>query len=224
MGNKGVEIKGSSEGITVYLKEDVEFEELKISLIEVFRRRKNFFGNAVVEINVGRRDCSLKQLEEITDIVDEHSNIFLKKIYNSKGKILVDFTRERFNLSKARESLSKDGQKIGETLILKKTIRSGQSIKFNGHIVILGDINPGAEVVAGGDIIVMGTIRGVVHAGIAGDKNASITALKLLPTQLRIADVICRSPDEEMSVPDVPEFAFINDERIFINPLIKKKE
>jgi len=224
MGNKGVEIKGSSEGITVYLKEDVEFEELKISLIEVFRRRKNFFGNAVVEINVGRRDCSLRQLEEITDIVDEHSNIFLKKIYNSKGKILVDFTRERFNLSKDRESLSKNGQKIGETLILKKTIRSGQSIKFNGHIVILGDINPGAEVVAGGDIIVMGTIRGVVHAGIAGDKNASITALKLLPTQLRIADVICRSPDEEMSVPDVPEFAFINDERIFINPLIKKKE
>ncbi len=224
MEDKGVVIKGSSEGITVYLKEEIELEELKVSLIEVFRRRKNFFGNAVVEINVGNRDCSQKQLEEIIEIVDEHSNIFLKKICNKKGKVLVDLTRERFNPSKARESLSKDGEKIGETLILKKTVRSGQQIKFDGHIVILGDVNPGAEVVAGGDIIVMGTIRGVVHAGTSSDKNASITALRLLPTQMRIADIICRSPDEETSVPDVPEFAFVNGERIFVTSLLKKIE
>jgi septum site-determining protein MinC len=68
-------------------------------------------------------------------------------------------------------------------------------VRHQGHITILGDVNPGAEIVAGGSIIVWGRVRGTVHAGALGNREAVICAIDLLPTQIRIADLIARSPD-----------------------------
>ncbi len=76
-----------------------------------------------------------------------------------------------------------------KTLMVKKTLRSGQSVEYDGNVVILGDVNPGAEVNAGGDILIMGTLRGTVHAGCNGDKKAIIAALKVSPVQARIANI-----------------------------------
>lgn len=217
--NKFVEIKGSKTGIVVLLAEEPNFEDLKTHFAQVLQDKKKFFGNAVVEINMGKRNCSLEHLKEIASLIDEYSNIFLKRIVNSQGDILVDFSDIRFNLSEVEERFSSGEQRAGKALVLRKTVRSGQKVSFQGHVVILGDINPGAEVEAGGDIIVMGAVRGMAHAGKDGDVNASVTALRLLPTQLRIAGVISRSPDEETTSPDTPEYAFISGDRIMITSL-----
>lgn len=80
-------------------------------------------------------------------------------------------------------------------LYLRQTLRSGQSVSHKGHLVIIGDVNPGAEVVADGDITVWGALRGIAHAGINGNTQAEIRALRLEPIQLRIAHAIARSPD-----------------------------
>jgi septum site-determining protein MinC len=90
-------------------------------------------------------------------------------------------------------------------------------MRHPGHIVIIGDVNPGAEVVAGGDIVVWGRLRGLVHAGALEDENAVICALELAPTQLRIASHIARSP-EERPVKPVPEKASIRDGQIVAVP------
>ncbi len=81
------------------------------------------------------------------------------------------------------------------TLYLQQNLRSGQTVSHKGHLVIIGDINPGAEVMAEGDITVWGSLRGVAHAGIGGNVNAEIRALKLQPIQIRIAQAIARAPD-----------------------------
>lgn len=86
-------------------------------------------------------------------------------------------------------------EEIRRTLLLKKTLRSGQSVRYNGNVVILGNVNPGAEIVATGDIIVAGSLRGVAHAGASGDDSAVIAAFSLMPTQLRIAAHVARPPD-----------------------------
>lgn len=101
-------------------------------------------------------------------------------------------------------------------LFVKKTIRSGQIIHNDGNIVILGDVNPGAEIIASGDIIVMGSLRGVAHAGATGNEDAIVMAFRLQPTQLRIANHITRPPDEEVIGPSYPEIAKIKDEAIII--------
>lgn len=97
------------------------------------------------------------------------------------------------------------------TVLVQRTLRSGQSVSHDGNVVVLGDVNPGAEVVAAGNIVVMGSLRGVVHAGAKGDTNAVILAFRLRPTQLRIANHITRPPEEETSDPDYPELARIKN-------------
>lgn len=101
------------------------------------------------------------------------------------------------------------------------TLRSGQKLSSEGHLIVQGDINPGAELKAAGNIVVLGTLKGIVHAGATGDRSASVSALVLSPTQIRIADVITRSPDEQ-AVPTGPETAYIMQDRIYIEPLLKK--
>jgi septum site-determining protein MinC len=81
-------------------------------------------------------------------------------------------------------------------LYLRQTLRSGQTVSHKGHLVIIGDVNPGAEVMAEGDVTVWGALRGVAHAGIGGNLEAEIRALKLQPIQIRIAHAIARSPDK----------------------------
>jgi septum site-determining protein MinC len=81
-----------------------------------------------------------------------------------------------------------------QAVFLRRTLRSGHKVKHPGHIIVLGDVNPGAELVAGGNIIVWGRLRGVVHAGAMGDQDAVVCSLDLSPTQLRIADKISVSP------------------------------
>ena len=107
---------------------------------------------------------------------------------------------------------------LENTLLIDKTLRSGQKVNYAGNVVILGDINPGAEVVAAGSIIVLGTVRGVVHAGAEGFKKAVVLAFKLLPTQLRIADHITRPPEDEEITKDnfSPEIALIKDGMVII--------
>lgn len=96
-------------------------------------------------------------------------------------------------------------------MLVKRTLRSGQRVRFAGHVVVLGDVNPGAEVVAAGDIVVMGTLRGVAHAGATGGEDAIIAAFRLLPTQIRVAGVIGRAPDGRTPRPDAPEVARVRD-------------
>lgn len=81
-------------------------------------------------------------------------------------------------------------------LYVPSTVRSGQRVVHEGHLVIAGDVNAGAEVMAGGDILVFGTLRGLAHAGCYGDESARILAGSLRPPQLRIAGKIARSPEE----------------------------
>jgi septum site-determining protein MinC len=99
-----------------------------------------------------------------------------------------------------------------EAIFLKRTLRSGHKVKHPGHIVVLGDVNPGAEIVAGGNIIVWGKLRGVVHAGAAGDTNAVVCSLDLSPTQLRIADKISISPTKKGKAR--PEIAQLEDGQV----------
>lgn len=105
------------------------------------------------------------------------------------------------------------------TLLIRRTLRSGQRVNFSGNVVVLGDVNPGAEVNAGGDIVVMGWLRGMAHAGADGNERAVVSAFRLNPTQLRIAQYIGRPPDDPgpRDVGEVPERAEVRDGQLVID-------
>lgn len=104
------------------------------------------------------------------------------------------------------------------TLYHRGTLRGGQALAHPGNVVIVGDVNPGAEVVASADIVIFGTLRGVAHAGAQGDATARVFALELAPTQLRIASCIAADFQVPKKRLRVPECALVIDERICVIP------
>jgi septum site-determining protein MinC len=102
-------------------------------------------------------------------------------------------------------------------LVLRRRVRAGQTVRHSGSVVIIGDVNAGAEIVAGGDIVVWGRLRGMVHAGCLGNTSAVVCALDLAPLQLRIAELITRPEDGNPGREgNYPEVAYVRDRAIIV--------
>lgn len=100
----------------------------------------------------------------------------------------------------------------------KGNLRSGMVLEYDGSIILLGDVNPGAQVRATGNIIVLGALKGVAHAGAQGERDAYVFALNLAPVQLRIADIITRFPDNGNSKSNInPEYAYVEDGTVYVS-------
>lgn len=128
-------------------------------------------------------------------------------------------------LKKDTEKQCFKGIDEGITKFCRGTVRSGQMIDFNGNVIIIGDVNPGGEIKATGNIIVLGSLKGLVHAGSDGNKKAIVVSLNLQPTQLRIAGIITRPPDEKGSKGlIIPELAYIKDDKIYIERFLHVQE
>lgn len=103
-----------------------------------------------------------------------------------------------------------------DALYVRRTLRAGQRVDHDGSVVVFGDVNAGAEIVAGGDVLVFGHLRGVVHAGAAGAETARVCAWRLEPVQLRIGRMIARSPDRGEAPAFAPEVARIEGGQVVI--------
>ncbi|QGU00045.1 Septum site-determining protein MinC [Candidatus Syntrophocurvum alkaliphilum] len=204
--------KNKEGEVIVDLKSVATFYELKDNLanrLEAFG--EGHIGTQVI-INIGNRRLTHRQLREIEDILLNYG-FHLKDIINSNEETKKE---ERVNIE---ENIFDEIPYYENTILINRHLRSGQKFFNEGNIVILGDINPGAEVIAGGNILVMGSLRGMAHAGCFGDETAVITAYRLSPTQLRIANHITRPPDGEKIIVDNPERARIKSGKVVIEKL-----
>jgi septum site-determining protein MinC len=112
-------------------------------------------------------------------------------------------------------ALPEPGQR---TLYVRRTLRSGASVRFEGDIVVMGDVNPGAQVIGAGNVLVLGALKGLAHAGSAGNEDAFILAFDLRPTQLRIARKIAIPPQRIPNSRFDPEVARIEDDHVVVEP------
>lgn len=194
-----VEIKGIREGLLFNLG-DGEWDEVQAALLEHIDQQAEFLQGARVAIDVGNHILKAVELSRLRDEISERGITLWAVISNSPttektAQTLGLATR----LSKPRperdmHTLDTTIQGGEQAVLVQRTLRSGYSLVFPGHVVIIGDVNPGAQVTAGGNIIVWGRLRGVVHAGAEGDEEAIVCALDLTPTQLRIAEKIAIPP------------------------------
>lgn len=217
-----MEIKGTKEGILVNL-EDQDWLEAKEGLIEKIEARKDFFKGAHLVLDVGNNVLRAKDLGELRDMLSEQG-VVLSGVLS-----LSIVTRETATLLGMKTTIIPPKEKVrrklkpldtvlaGEAAVMiHRTMRSGFKVAYQGHVVVLGDVNPGAEIIATGCIIVWGHLRGTVHAGAEGDEGAVICALNLSPMQLRIASRAATSPKD--SEQPQPEIASIKDDQIIAEP------
>lgn len=193
-----MQIKGIKDGLLVTLGEG-DWAELESTLLAHVEEKAAFFQGARVAIDVGNHIVRAAELGALRDRLSSKGISLWAVISNSP---VTEQTAQVLGLATRistprpeRTIRSMDTNLEGENAVfVQRTLRSGFKVSHRGHVIVLGDVNPGAEVIAGGSVIVWGRLRGVVHAGADGDENAVVCALEMTPTQLRIAGMIYTAP------------------------------
>jgi septum site-determining protein MinC len=220
-GETNIWIKGTRKGLSITLGEG-DWSELLHELDLRLSQADAFFRGSQVNLSTGKRDLDQTELKELMDTLLKHD---IKLISLRTGSEAAAEAAQSLGVRLGLPEATLDQmaprtspEEPSEGLLLRRTLRSGQSIRHPGHVVIIGDVNPGAEIIAGGDVVVWGKLRGMVHAGALGDNGAVVCALELMPTQLRIGTHIATSPEEKKSKGIQPEVAFVLNDRIVAEP------
>ncbi|NWG34963.1 MAG: septum site-determining protein MinC [Chloroflexi bacterium] len=211
-----LQIKGLRDGLLVSL-DDAPWERQLAALIAQVDAQPSFFQGARLALDVASQTLHVNELVSLRDQLSERGISLWAVISESPtteqtAQLLGLATR----ISKPRpeESRIYAVEHLGEetALFLDRTLRSGTRIEFAGHVVVLGDVNPGAEIVAEGNVVIWGRLRGMVYAGSKGNREAVVCALDFSPMQLRIADQT--SAAAEIRTPSKPQVARINAQGI----------
>ncbi len=169
--------------------------------------------NTPVHLMARDRLLDGRQLQAIADALTE-AQLQLKRVFTSRRQTAVAAATAGYSVEQQaivptlNQKSPEAGKALDDPLYLQATVRSGVEVRHPGTIVILGDLNPGSTVIADGDILVWGRLRGVAHAGANGNTQCRIMALQLEPTQLRIADYVARAPETPPSQ-YYPEVAYV---------------
>jgi septum site-determining protein MinC len=222
---QSLQIKGIKDGLLVTLGEG-PWPELEAAFLQQVEEKAAFFKGARVALDVGNHILRAAEMGALRDRLSSKGLSLWAVISNSP---VTEQTAQVLGLATRistprpeRAIRSLDTNLEGENAVLvHRTLRSGFKISHHGHIIVLGDVNPGAEVIAGGSIIVWGRLRGGVHAGADGDENQVICALELTPTQLRISGYAASSPKRKGKLE--PELARIENGQIIAQPWHTKK-
>lgn len=215
-----IRIKGVREGLLVSLGEG-DWPELHLALLEMMDQQRDFLRGGKLYLDVGNQILHAVELGRLRDEISERGLSLWGVLSNSPtteqtAQTLGLATRMSRPSSQTqyRESAAADTEVQGgeKAIILRRTLRSGFAVRYDGSVAVIGDVNPGAEIIASGSVVVWGHLRGVVHAGAEGDQAVVVCALDLSPTQLRIAEEIA-TPPKRRGKPQ-PEMARIVDGRV----------
>ena len=197
-----VELKGFRDGMRLIIDPEASMEEIEPAIVERMANLGDSLSGLTMNIDLGSRVLNDEELVHLKNLLNENYGLEVKQIL---GGAEDDPSRTETPRIAGVPALHGEERVYDqlvpvneETRFIRQTLRSGQIERaLEGNMVILGDVNPGAEVVAAGDIIVLGALRGVAHAGALGNTSSVIFALNLLPTQLRIGRFITRAPAEQ---------------------------
>ena len=189
-------IKSNKYGINLILDPDIAFDDLLKAVIEKFKESEKFFKNSKLGISFAGRKLSNEEEQKIIDAITSNTTIEILCIVDNNEENAEKMKQQIEAYSEAIERQYARGMgSQGE--FYRGTLRSGQVLESDASITILGDVNPGARVSSGGNIVVLGALKGNARAGIYGDCSCFILALEMDPIQIQIGDLIAKSPDKE---------------------------
>jgi len=223
---KGI-LKGVQQGLLLRPLPEA-WEVTLTALEETLREAQGFFEGGRVILEAGARELSEQDLRDLRTLLTAHG----LELWVVLGEAeITQRAARRLNLLTRLPGEGGSGSvpvlppapapALPETLFVRRTVRAGQVLQARGDLTLIGDVNPGAELVAGGSIVVWGRLQGVVHAGALGDESCVICALDLDPQQLRIASAISVPPQSRRRRVQ-PEVARLEQGRIIVEPWKEK--
>ncbi|MEZ4667757.1 MAG: septum site-determining protein MinC [Anaerolineae bacterium] len=225
MQEQTVAIKGIKDGLLIALSPTEEWQSITTDLAARIDQQSAFFAGARITIDVGERPVPKHELSSLKALLERRGLSLWAVLSDSATTVdaaqALDIKTTtpvpipgREDADDSEFNPEEDGT---PGVMIKRTLRSGRTVNSSGHVVVLGDVNPGAEIIAAGDIIVWGRLRGIVHAGADGDEDAIVCALDMTPMQLRIAKYITTSPVDKRRNPK-PEMASVRKGQIVVEP------
>ena len=213
MSKSRIRFTGVDYGLLVCMDWEVPLSQLLVEVEEHIQKSPAFFADAKVFLEVDTRPVLQHEMEQL-DVVLARHGLTLQGVVSAASRVE----------GISRPQPAPDQPKVttpifhgkAAAVVEHRTVRSGEKVASEGHLIIMGDVNPGAEVIAGHNIIVWGSLKGTAYAGVPNHEDAVIAALHLSPIQLRIAGYIARSPDVRPVTTAVPELARIDQNQIVV--------
>jgi septum site-determining protein MinC len=226
--NIQVQLKTEEGRLLLILPTESQVPASEISWSEIWQQMKQRLNgsdrlripNTIVHLVAQDRLLDSRQLQQLEETLNK-VQLQLKSVATSRRQTAIaactlGYSVEQIQLQTSfTTDLQPTPKALADALYLEMTVRSGGEIRHPGTVIILGDINPGGIVVADGDILVWGRLRGVAHAGATGNRECIIMALQMEPTQLRIADTVARGPEKSLTQ-FFPEVAHITPQGVRI--------
>jgi septum site-determining protein MinC len=222
-----VSIKGTREGLTITLGEG-ELEALIEDLRQHLSTQGAFFRGGRVALEAGQRALSEGELRRLNEILAEYEmtlrtvvaeDAATQQAARALGMRLVEQRPAEElpppTITPIAPTRALDGSK---GILVRHLVRSGQIVRHTGHVIIIGDVNAGAEIIAGGDVVIWGRLFGTVHAGAMGNATAVVCALELAPLQLRIGELVARAAENSRPKKPGPEVASVREGQIIVEP------
>lgn len=225
MSQENVNIKGVGDGLLITLSPTEEWQAITLELASRIDEKSAFFAGARITVDTGARPVPKYELSSLKALLERRGLSLMLVQSESRTTIQsaealdlrTSYTSDEPVTHSDRDMVAIDPEENGTTgVLINRTVRSGRTVNSHGHVVILGDVNAGAKIVAVGDIIIWGKLRGVVHAGAEGDTSAVVCALDMTPMQLRIAGFIAVSPQELKGRRIKPETASIKNDQLVV--------
>lgn len=223
-----IAIKGTRNGLLLTLEPETPFGELLNALAERLAEAPSFFRGAALSVDTTHRRLRVSERTQLEALLSHYQMSIAPLWPEAPSRTPVQpavtppvggpeplLLATEPPVMVGRERVTRDLRESDDTLFLRRTVRSGQAIHHPSNIVILGDVNPGAEIIAGKDIIVWGVLRGMVHAGYPDNEEAIVCSLLLAPVQLRIGHLLSRPP-EGVEIQPRPEVAAIRNGQIVV--------
>lgn len=197
--NNSISISIKKNQVVIKIDEEAEQKEIITSLKKKMLELKNLYKDDKTPILITGKILKNKEMDEIQNVIKKFLDVEIE--FDSPKVLGLHGIKKTFYKEVA----------TSETKFHKGSLRSGQRIEFEGSIVIIGDVNAGAEVVASENIVILGNLRGLAHAGAKGNKDAVIEASEIDAVQIRIADKVKEIEKDESEIKNIKTSAYIND-------------
>lgn len=224
-----VTLKWNKYGVTLILDSETDFEELLNAIELKFKDASRFFKDAKTAICFEGRKLSEDEEQRIIETIESTASLEIVCIIDTDKdreeffrRVVEDTIREK-EQQEEQEEQEETQQEIldNKGQFYRGTLRSGQILESDGDVIVLGDVNPGAKVVAARNVVILGCLKGTVYAGMNGVDNAFVVAMSMSPMQIRIGDCIARSADSSQKLDNEPKIAFLEEGNIYIEQLCK---
>lgn len=224
-----ITIKGKEDGLEIVLMEKATYPVLREELLQKLKKSQDFFKDSETKVVIRGKQLSEAQRKEIKRVFAMDFDIH-NVLYGDEADFMKPVELDIEKEPRPEQNAEADIEEVVEdtdglrdyvdanSVFINGTVRSGQRIEGEGDVVIIGDVNPGAEVIAGGSIAVFGKLRGLAHAGCSGRTDVVVAAVYMYPKQLRLSGRVVTFP-KDRETPDTAEIAELKNGKVVVRPV-----